>query len=480
MRRAHLLTAVGAVIGALIPTSAAIAQSALAQSAVAQSAVTQSDDARVELIAHVGTPLRVALDKTVSVRRIGQTITGTLIEPLYAYDRLVLPVGTRVVGHVASLENPSKLTRFRAWATGDFAPNRHVTVQFDSLNRDGEVMSLQALGPTGMSNVRRHVAAGANTRARDAPKGDGAVAGGRQELEQKARDSIAAAKQQVSEAIAAIKEPERTERLKLLLIYQLPYHRQYLAKGTVYDAKLQAPLTFGRVDAVPPAVAGASPAPSSILRARLTTTLDSATTARGSRVEAVVTEPVLSAEHQLVVPEGTRLTGEVTVTRRARWFHRNGQLRFLFESVHMPQRETTLLASLHSVDVSADEHLAIDEEGGTRATNSNTRFVAPALAVLALAGAGDGEDHPVSPRHPNGGGGNPGSMSLGGLLGFSVVGAAIAPFSQPLGLALAIGGVARTTYASVVGKGHNVRFEADTPLELELAPGPSPTTSPAK
>jgi hypothetical protein len=284
----------------------------------------------------------------------------------------------------------------------------------------------------------------------------------------------------VSDAIAAIKAPGRAERLKLLLIYRLPYHRQYLTKGTVYDAELQAPLTFGRVDGVPLAVAGASPAPSSILRARLTTILDSATTARGSRVVAVVTEPVLSAEHQLVVPEGTQLTGEVTVARRARWFHRNGQLRFLFESVHMPQRETTLLASLHSVDVSADEHLAVDEEGGTRATNSKTRFIAPALAVLALAGAGDGEDHPVSPTHPTGGGGNPGSMSLGGLLGFSVVGAAIAPFSQPLGLALAIAGVARTTYSSVVGKGHNVRFEADTPLELELAPGPSPTTSQAK
>jgi hypothetical protein len=453
------------VIGALIATSPAIAQ---------------SDDSRLELIARAGTPLRVALDKTVSVRRIGQTVTGTLIEPLYAYDRLVLPVGTHVVGHVASLENPSKLTRLRAWSAGDFSPNRHATVQFDSLTRDGEVVSLQALGATGISNVRRHVAAGTNARSTDARNADSAAARGRQELEQKGRDSIAAAKQQVSEAIAAIKEPGRTERLKLHLIYQLPYHRQYLTKGTVYDAELQAPLTFGRVGAVPLAVAGASPAPSSILRARLTTTLDSATTARGSRVEAVVTEPVLSAEHQLVVPEGTQLTGEVTVARRARWFHRNGQLRFLFESVHMPQRETTLLASLHSVDVSADEHLAVDEEGGTHATNSKTRFVAPALAVLALAGAGDGENHAVSPKHPNGGGGNPGSMSLGGLLGFSVVGAAIAPFSQPLGLALAIAGVARTTYSSVVGKGHNVRFDADTPLELELAPGPSPTKSQTK
>jgi hypothetical protein len=467
MARAHLFTGACAVIGTFLANAPAVAQ---------------SDDARVELIVRAGTPLRIALDQTFVVRRIGQGVTGRLIEPVYAYDRLVLPVGTPVAGHVASLdEHRSKLTRLRAWSAADFAPNRHVTIQFDSLTRDGERVSLQALGLDGMSHVRRHVAAGAKTRATDALNGDGNVATGREELKQKTRDAIAAAKQQVSDAIAAIKEPGRTERLKLMLIYQLPYHRQYLLKGTVYDAELQGPLTFDRVDAVPPAPAGTSPAPSSILRARLTTTLDSATTTRGSRVEAVVTEPVLSAGQQLVIPEGTRLIGEVTAARPARWFHRNGQLRFLFESLQLPQRgETKLLASLHSVDISTDGHVAVDEEGGAQATNSKARFVAPALAVLALAGAGDGEEHPVSPKHPNGGGGNPGSMSLGGWLGSSLIGAAIAPLSQPLGLALAIAGVARTTYSSVVGKGLNVQFGADTPIELELAPGPSPITSPAK
>ncbi len=49
----------------------------------------------------------------------------------------------------------------------------------------------------------------------------------------------------VSETIVAIKEPGRTERLKLMLIGLLPYHPQYLPKGTVYDAELQAPLRFG-------------------------------------------------------------------------------------------------------------------------------------------------------------------------------------------------------------------------------------------
>src|SRR5579864_7157511 len=438
MKRAHLL----------IASSAAIAFT------VAAPAGAQRTDSQVELIAGAGTPLRVALDKTIAVKRVGQVVTGTLVEPLYAYDRLVLPVGTLVVGHVASLGSPSKLNRLRAWSGGSFAPQRQVVLQFDSLTRDGIPVPFQARGLNGLSNVRRHVAAGTGSQG-------------------KIRDSIAAANQQVSDTIAAIKEPGRTERVKLMLIDQLPYDPQYLTKGTVYDAELLAPLRFGRVDPIPSAAAATAPAPSSVLRARLTTTLDSATSTRGARVEAVVTQPVLSADHRLVVPEGTRLFGEVTVARRARWFRRNGQLRFLFERVEMPQHEVPLLASLHSVDISADEHVAVDEEGGVRTTNPKTRFIAPALAAVALAGAGDGEDHPVSPKHPQGGGGNPGAMGLGGLLGFNLIAAAIAPLSQPLGLTLAIVGVARTTYTSIVGKGQDVRFAADTPIELELAPGPS-------
>jgi hypothetical protein len=147
-----------------------------------------------------------------------------------------------------------------------------------------------------------------------------------------------------------------------------------------------------------------------------------------------------------------------------------------------PQRETTtLMASLHSVDVRADSHLAVDEEGGARATDSKTRFVAPALAVLALAGASDGHEHQLDQDDPGfgtgalrQGGGNPGSQLLGGFLGFGLVGAAVARLSHPLGIALAAVGVARTMYSNVLGKGQDVRFAADTPVELQFAPGPSP------
>src|SRR4029453_17646205 len=90
----------------------------------------------------------------------------------------------------------------------------------------------------------------------------------------------------------------------------------------------------------------------SILHARLLTPLDSAKTPRGSAVRAVVTRPLFSADLRLILPEGTVLSGEVTFATAAGRFHRNGQLRFLFESVQAPEREAEARrASLHSVPV---------------------------------------------------------------------------------------------------------------------------------
>ena len=45
-----------------------------------------------------------------------------------------------------------------------------------------------------------------------------------------------------------------------------------------------------------------------------------------------------------------------------------------------------LLASLYSVEAGRAERLAVDDEGGTKVTNSPTRFIAPAVGTLALVG----------------------------------------------------------------------------------------------
>jgi hypothetical protein len=266
------------------------------------------------------------------------------------------------------------------------------------------------------------------------------------------------------------------ERFKFMLLNQLPYHRQYLGKGTVYDAHLQADLLFGTVDSAPIAPNGTRPAPLSLLRARLATPLDSATTPKGTKLEAIIIQPVLSRDGELILPQGTRLTGEVTVAKPARRFHRNGQLRFLFESVEIPEQESApLMASLHSVDVSADDRIGLDEEGGAAISDSKTRFIAPSLAVLALRGSLDHHEH----LDPDGDGhmidsGHPGALGAGGFLGLGVLGAVVGPMWRPAGIALSVVGVARTTYKNILGKGQEIRFVEDTPIELQLAPGPSP------
>ena len=430
---------------------------------------------RVELIAATGTPLRIAIDETVALTRVGQDVHGTLVEPLYAYDRLVLPAGARVTGHVASLENPSRLVRVKAWVGGDFSPNRRVTIVFDAVFRDGQTIGMDALGMNGIANVRRQTAEdAAPLGAADTSTSLGSRA--KQEARRKVRESIASAKARANDALSMIRGPGKMERFRFMLLNQLPYHRQYLGKGTVYDARLQADLSFGMVESAPIAPSGTRPAPLSLLRARLATPLDSANTPKGAKLEAIVIQPVLSRDGELVLPQGTRLTGEVTVAKPARRFHRNGQLRFLFESVEIPeQAPAPLLASLHAVDVSADDRIGLDEEGGAAISDSKTRFIAPSLAVLALRGGLEHHEH----LDPDGDGhmiqsGHPGALGAGGFLGLGVLGAVVGPMWRPAGIALSVVGVARTTYRNILGKGQEVRFVEDTPIELQLAPGPSP------
>src|SRR5947209_4331567 len=89
---------------------------ALIAGAGARSPVTaQSDPAALDLVVGAGCPLRVELDQRIRLQSIGQVVTGTVREPVYAYDRIVIPVGTRVRGHVAAMDSGSKFVRARAY-----------------------------------------------------------------------------------------------------------------------------------------------------------------------------------------------------------------------------------------------------------------------------------------------------------------------------------------------------------------------------
>ncbi len=75
----------------------------------------------------------------------------------------------------------------------------------------------------------------------------------------------------------------------------------------------------------------------STLKARLLAEVSSATALRGTEVAAVLTEPLYSPSHQLILPANSRLIGEVVKAKPARMMHHNGELRVIFERIETPE-----------------------------------------------------------------------------------------------------------------------------------------------
>jgi hypothetical protein len=437
-------------------------------------AFAQTGEPTVELVVPVGRTLRVALDRTVTVKDLGQPVSGTLVDDVYAYDRIVLAAGSHVVGHINQIDPVSRGNRIRGMLSGNFSPSRHVALRFDTvLVADGRSIPVRTDVTGAAEGLRRQLVQG------DAAAPPSGIVG---DSTQKVGEAVSAAKAQARDALAQIEGPDKMERLKTAMVSRLPYHPQYLRKGTVYTAELQAPVSFGRVTPMPRAAAGTSPAPDSVLTARLVTALDSSKTPRGTTVEAVLTQPVFSAAHELILPEGTTLEGEVTFAKPARRWHRNGQLRFLVERVQPPAEDSApLLGSLYAVDASQSDRVALDDEGGAQVTNSKTRFVAPALAILALQGSRGHDHHKDNDGDPYDLGtgpapvkGNFGSQGLGGFFGFGLAGVALSLISRPVGLAFAAVGAIRITYGNIVGKGRELSFPANTAIQIRLASGKPP------
>ena len=420
------------------------------------------DGESIDLVVAAGRPLRVALDERLRVKRIGQPVTATVVEPVYAYDRIVVPAGAKVLGRIEKLERVSAGTRLKSMLAINFSPARRVALQFDRLVlEDGREVALATRVGPGTANVVLQTAGGSPDRS--------LVGRGRDEVARKAKQ------------VASItRTPRKMQRLKQAVVAALPFHPQYLPQGTVYDAELLAPLEFGTAVAVPHAPAGAVPPPESILNARLTTTVDSAGSPRGTAIEAVLTQPLFSAEDHIILPEGTTLTGEVTFARAARRLRRNGQLRFLFASMRAPEAgPEALRASLYSAEASRNTRLAIDDEGGATISNPGTRFVAPAVAAAAVGASFLQE--PVTEPGQIEPGVLPGAMesnSLGtgaaGYSGLGLLGLGLSQLSRQVAVGLGFAGLARSLYVSFLGKGRDVSFPAGTRIQVQLAPGPTP------
>jgi hypothetical protein len=447
--------------------------------------------AKISLHLPNGTPLRIALDQRTRVDHPGEMVHGKVVETVYAFDQPVIPAGSVVGGRIASINPVSGVKRTLAYANGDFSPFHKYEVNFETLTLpDGRQLPIKTTVSLGSSEVVHLVSNPEKAKQKSAA--GRATDNAKQEVKGKVQE----AKDQVHESWKQITAPGRLHRLKQFLISQSPYRRQYLEPGTRFVADLDEPLEFGETTRTGQELAavGSAPVPDSTLKARLVAEVSSAIATRDTAVTAILTEPLYSPTHQLVLPANSRLVGRVLQAKPAHKLHHNGELRVIFDRIETPEEtiqalsqvqeqeqarasSQAMIGNLEGVEVARSAHMKLDEEGGARTTDSKTRYLSTGLAVMLAAAAShsDGEHGTVDA------GGDPGVRTAAGGSGFRLTGAvlSLAVKSTPVSMAFGAYGASMSIYTNFLSRGHDVVLPKDTPLEIGFGnPHPSAASQP--
>ncbi len=424
--------------------------------------ITEAPLVTLPMSVPAGTPIKVALDSEVRIRNVGQSIHGKTTEPVYAFDKLLIPVGTPVNGTVSAIDAIPKKIRTLQAMDANFSPVRAVHVQFDELVfPDGRHVTMRTVASPAPDGVLRFVPANEKTATTN-------------KVQDAAAKKVSATRQQIRQKWAdlqkQIHQPGKMHKLKRLAIAQLPVHPQYIDVGTSFNADLQQPLDFGTESVKPEALTsvGAPPPSGSSVHARLLTPLNSSISHKGDNVEALITEPLVASNH-LILPEGSVIRGSVMQVQPARRLARNGQLRILFHEVAPPNGlEQKVVTSLEGVAVSKGEHLKLDAEGGAQVTTPRTRYLTTGIQVmLAAASARPDGDHDL---HGGGGGGDLGGGAANGASGFRFVGMIVGVLARSRVVATGFGayGAASSIYYHFLARGRDVVYPKDMAMVVGL------------
>jgi len=430
--------------------------------AAPQEKIEPSTSQSVALTVPKGTPLQVALDTEVRVKKAGQAIHGRVVQPVYAFDHVVVPVGSEVNGEITRIEPPTGGKRTKAALDADFTPVRKIEVRFHELIlSDGRRMPLDTSVTPGSGQVIQFVSA-AESKEKKGLK-DQATERTRQAKEQARQDWDSAMKQ--------LETPGRMKRIERYLETQLPVHRQFVPAGTLYFAELEKPLDFGS-EAMTPQMAeafGGPLPPGSVVHAWLETPLTSATAHKGDPVEAVLSQPLLDVNQHLILPQGSRIKGTVRQVQAAHRMKKNGQLRIEFRELVPPDGvEQKVEATLEGVQAGKNANVKLDSEGGAEATTPKTRYLSTGFS-LALAAASARVDNDADHGGPSSStAGDPGSRVAGGANGFKLVGMVLglAVRSRALGYTMGAYGAGMSVYTHFIARGTDVVFPKNTAMEI--------------
>lgn len=388
---------------------------------------------------NAGVPLRIRTNRTRPLK-VGARVEGVLSSPVYVHDRLVLPEGEKVRGRVIETKPTDRLTRTKALLDGDFTPLHEPVVDFDNIH-------ITAINTDVVLNTRALIR---NTQlARFIPVSK------RKSFFHRFADSVS----QIGRATRdAFFSPGLADRATRLVYNQLPYHPQRIWRNTQFTADLQAPTVFNLPFQPSPALSTASSLEHLDVKARLADSISSETAHRGDPVTAIVTEPIFDSNHQLVLPEGAKLTGTVLQGKPAESFGRNGELRFVFTGLeHDGITAQRVHGSLSGAAGEKAQNLTVDDEGSVQANPDKFRFVAPVLLAILATGVSEN--------------GNSIARNTVSSNGFGLAARVIALTVNDKYVATGFGvyALAKSVSFRFLTKGHQVSFPKDTLVEVEMS-----------
>jgi hypothetical protein len=444
-------------------------------------ALAQEPSQNVPLVVPPGTPLRLYLTKRIP-RRVNTPAQAKMLAPLYAFDREVVPAGTEVFGTVTRLQNVPKGERTKAIMSGDMTPLHLAEVTFTLMRlADGRRIPIDTVESVELNSLfplKPPKAGKQNTQAQN----DGSMNTGKQIV----KDQVDARVSAVKSIPEVVRGPDKKDKLADFMWAKLPYHPQFVRSRTRFDAELRESLDFGSATITQQSLAllGSQPSGEGTVHARLVTPLASKISAPGQPVRAVLDEPLFSATHQLVLPEGTQLDGTVVLAKKAGWFHHAGRLRFTFDGVQLSPETLALLAPPAGLPVPTEERtlqfrtqatlkaaesggapVKVDSEGGVQATESKTRLLGVGLAAAVATHSGLG-DVKTNPNGATTQGRNTGGRALGGGSGFGLIGTIAGQFSANISLGLGYYGLARSVYFGVIARGPEAEFLKNAVVDI--------------
>lgn len=412
----------------------------------------------IELTVPKGAPLRVSLKSSLNIRKVGQPVRTYLTDSVYVFDRVVIPKGSELDGRIIALRPPSKLKRVGYYLNADFSPHRVVHVQFSTL-----------ILPSGLQvPVQTEIAPDIGTvlKLEANPQKAG--------LSSRGRSFVIS---QWQAAISQVKPSALWRHAKRVISSEVPYHKQKYAPGTVFVAELQQPLDFGpaRIPRSEEGAIGQLPSTNSLAFARLTTGLNSVVSLPGAPVDAELTRPVFSTDHKLLLPVGTELQGTVVRSKPARRLHRNGRLLFKFDAVKLPSSVSQPVEmALQGVEVPQSSRLRMDSEGEPRVSDNKTsRVLRTAFSAAVATSTFDSDSGHAGATATSE------NRPVGGLSGYKLIGLAIAfgARSPVLSRTLGLWGTTQSVYIHFLGRGQNLVFLKNTPIEISFGQQPERSRS---